>query len=399
LTDHDRLVLVTGATGFIGGRLVESLVLDHGMRVRVLVRNFTHAHRIARFPVELVSGDVTDAASVAAAMRGVDHVFHCVNDPSSPIETTRRGAELVADAALAEGCGRLVYLSSNMAYGEELHGRLAEESSYQDSTNPYVEGKRQAETALLDRHRVAGLPVVVLQPTIVYGPYGSFWTRHCLELLAREDMPLLDGGTNPCNAVYVDDVVAAMLLAASVEEAVGGTYLVSAAEPTDWQSFYGAFAEMLGIDATRVVSAAELEAIRARSRPAGPPRPGATTAARAGMKALARDPDVRALLKRLPVSRPVRRRVRSTAKRLVGVGPSPSPPGAGTVKPAEERRPLHLPGDILMKLFRSTARVEIDRAHRDLGYEPAFDLERGMAMTEAYARWAGLAPTVRAGDR
>ena len=61
--------LVTGGTGFIGGRLVERLVAEHGAEVRVLVRNVARAARIARFPVQMVSGDVAERADVERAWR------------------------------------------------------------------------------------------------------------------------------------------------------------------------------------------------------------------------------------------------------------------------------------------------------------------------------------------
>src|SRR5581483_2476179 len=70
-------VLVTGGTGFIGGRLIERLVLQHGAHVRVLVRRYDSATRAARLPVELIGGDVTHAADVERAMTGCDYVFHC----------------------------------------------------------------------------------------------------------------------------------------------------------------------------------------------------------------------------------------------------------------------------------------------------------------------------------
>ncbi|MGI9287253.1 MAG: NAD-dependent epimerase/dehydratase family protein, partial [Pseudomonadales bacterium] len=76
MTFARKTILVTGATGFIGGRLVERLVLEEGANVRALVRNFSSASRIARFPVAMIRGDLTEADKVREAMQGCDVVFH-----------------------------------------------------------------------------------------------------------------------------------------------------------------------------------------------------------------------------------------------------------------------------------------------------------------------------------
>jgi len=77
MTLRGKQVLVTGGTGFIGGRLVEKLVLECDAKVRVLVRNFAHSASIARFPLEIIQGDVTDTEAVRRAADGCDVIFHC----------------------------------------------------------------------------------------------------------------------------------------------------------------------------------------------------------------------------------------------------------------------------------------------------------------------------------
>ena len=116
-----RRILVTGASGFIGGRVVEKLVRDRGARVRALVRDVAGAARIARFPVELVRGDVTDPPSVRAAASGCQAIIHCAyGNRGSATErhaVNVAGTRNVLDAAVAAQVDRVVHLSTLVVYG------------------------------------------------------------------------------------------------------------------------------------------------------------------------------------------------------------------------------------------------------------------------------------------
>ena len=158
-----KTVLVTGGTGFIGGRLVEKLVLEHEAQVRVLIRNFGTASRLARFPIEMIGGDIQDAACVHRAIQGCDIVFHCAHDArlnqgpqkQMAVQGTENVCRAVIQANATRGHTngtpvRMVHVSTLSVYGPTADGDLTEDTPWQPSKHPYVLAKRAAERLVLD---------------------------------------------------------------------------------------------------------------------------------------------------------------------------------------------------------------------------------------------------------
>ncbi|HWN42827.1 MAG TPA: NAD-dependent epimerase/dehydratase family protein, partial [Thermoanaerobaculia bacterium] len=221
---RDSKVLVTGASGFIGGRLVERLVRQ-GADVRVLVRNPASAARLARFPVTFHLGDVTNTTDLDKAVQGCDLIFHCAYGTTGSQKrrawVNRVGTERTLEAAHRAGVKRAVYLSTLMVYGQTADGDLDETAPRRRFGNAYSDSKLDAEGIALQYSRSGRVPVTILQPTAVYGPYGGVWTVQQLAELKTGRMILVNGGDGLANAVYVDDLVSAMLLAAEKDAAVG----------------------------------------------------------------------------------------------------------------------------------------------------------------------------------
>ena len=146
--------LVTGATGYIGGRLVPEL-LAAGHRVRVMSRS---PERLRDHPwagdVEVVRADAADADEVAAACAGADVVYYLVHALGSGPEfeeTDRRTAQVMARAVREAGVGRLVYLGALVPDGEEL--------------SPHLRSRTEVADILL----ATGVPTVVLRAAVVLG--------------------------------------------------------------------------------------------------------------------------------------------------------------------------------------------------------------------------------------
>jgi nucleoside-diphosphate-sugar epimerase len=282
---------------------------------------------------------------------------------------------------------RVVLVSTMVVYGAGIEGVLDETARWRPSGVAYADAKIEAE-ALAFEHALRGdVAVSVVQPTAVYGPYAPSWTVKVLAALRTRRVVLVDGGVGYANPVYVDDVVDAMLAAATHDAAVGEAFLVSSDEVVTWKEFYGRYEAMLGTTSTVSMSLAETKAHYERTHR----RRGAIRE----LYALLREqPSMRA---RLAATRegsllhPLLRRL-ATHPHLRAALPRPPSPRALDLTPAGRRllKPIEAVHPRHAEFLAAKTEVRIDKARRLLGYRPRFDLARGMALTEAWARWARL---------
>src|SRR5213595_2297140 len=161
----DRPILIIGAGGFIGGRVVEMLQGLLGIPVRASVRRWSSAVRIGRLPVEIVLCDIADADQVRRAMDGVGGVVHCAyGDPAVFVQGTRT----VLQAALEAGVDRVVHLSTMEVYGD-VEGVVFEDPPLRKTGWSYRDAKIDAELACRS-YRDRGLSVSILRPPLCTDP-------------------------------------------------------------------------------------------------------------------------------------------------------------------------------------------------------------------------------------
>ena len=383
-------VLVTGGTGFIGGRLVDHLVLDQGAEVRVLVKNFARAPRIARLPIRMLPGEVTDLKAVTKAVEGCEVVFHCAygneGSPQEQKKVTVEGTENVLNAALNQKVNRVVHVSTISVYGKTPDGEMDESAPRRRSNDVYADSKLEAEELALKYYREKGLPVSIIQPTIVYGPYGRTWTVSPINQLKTNRVILVNGGTGLCNAVYVDDVVQSMVLAAIREKAIGETFLVSGEEPVTWRNFYGAYERILGFESTIAMSST-------KARDFSPKMLKGHSTITQIRRGLREHPYILSAILQLPaiarIYRPIWAVTPGLLKKLVRGALLPTPVSTENI-PSNFEKPVLPLAEAQISFFHARTRVRIDKARRLLGYQPRFDFAEGMRVTEMWARYANL---------
>ena len=220
-------VLVTGATGFIGGNLAR-LLSRQGYNVRALVRPGSDALTINGTNVEQTPGDILDRESVARAVNGCEAVFHCAaaytfwsHDPALVHRTNVEGTRTVLDAALREGVSRVVYTSTVSTVGYSVSGHANEESPVDVGhlVGHYKKSKYKAERVAFDMAS-SGLPVVIVNPTAPVGPWDVKPTptgRILVDFLCGRIPAYVATGLN---VVDVEDVATGHILA--MEKGVPG---------------------------------------------------------------------------------------------------------------------------------------------------------------------------------
>jgi nucleoside-diphosphate-sugar epimerase len=223
-------VLVTGATGFIGGRLTRQLI-DAGHTVRALVRDPARAAGLGT--AELVAGDIRDRASVRAAMKDAEQVYHVAawykigaDDAGQAYDINVVGTRNVLELMREHGVKKGVYTSTIAIYSD-THGHTVDETS--PSSGPY--NSVYERTKAIAHNEVAlpmmaeGLPLVVVQPGVVYGPGDRSAIRDTFVMYLQRRLPVVPKGTTYCWA-HVDDTARAHVLAMD-KGRTGEAYIVA----------------------------------------------------------------------------------------------------------------------------------------------------------------------------
>jgi nucleoside-diphosphate-sugar epimerase len=248
-------VLVTGAAGFLGARVVEAMLISGFAEPVAAIRQWSRAARVACHPVEIVICDITNREQVDAAMDRIDAIVHCAysDDNDSIVNGTRN----LLEAALRNRVQKFVYLSSAEAYGPGGIGNMAEESNPQPAPDSYGEFKLAAERVCQEYH-ARGLKPTILRPSLIYGPFGVSWSIHVANRLQSGKWGLFDSyGNGIANLVYVDDLVQAILLSLTSDRALGQTFNVNGPERPTWNAYFELFNESLQLPPLQRISAAK----------------------------------------------------------------------------------------------------------------------------------------------
>ncbi len=253
-------VLVTGATGFLGGHLVERLV-SRGDEVRALVRRNSDTSFLKTLNVEIVQGDVTQPGTLGPALQGVEAVYHTaakVSDwaPWREFErTTIQGTSNVLKAAAAAGVSRFLHVSTDAVYAlSALRGRITEDSPLERRfgfLDYYRRSKAAAERIARRYQRSGVMGVTILRPGLLLGERDRTIYPGAVEFLESSTAAYLGDGNNRLPYVYVGDVAEACILGVTQPQGAGRIYNVASDEPVTQRDLFDAVAAAAGLKPPR----------------------------------------------------------------------------------------------------------------------------------------------------
>jgi nucleoside-diphosphate-sugar epimerase len=227
-------VVVTGAAGFLGSHVVDMLV-ERGDEVRAMVLPAEDASRLRGLPgVEVVQGDLTDAESLKRAVQGVERVYNVAakTGPWGLEEVYRainvQGLANLIHASLEAGVKRIVHTSSITVYGHHLHGIVTEEHPYHAEDNPYSRTKIAGEKLIANLVKDHHAPVVIVRPGWIYGPRDTASFGRFVALVESGKGFLIGSGKNIVPVVYVRDVAQGLIKAGEAgDEVIGRAYTLA----------------------------------------------------------------------------------------------------------------------------------------------------------------------------
>ena len=223
-------ILVTGGTGFTGGHLCQRLV-GQGHHVRTLSRRGSAVELLEQMGVEIIPGDLGDPAAIAAAVQGVESVYHIAalyrqqkGDPRQFWQINTEAVEHLLAAAVHNGVQRFVHCSTVGVHGHIAHPPATEATPYHPG-DLYQESKLAGELIAQRYMREGQIGVTIFRPAAIYGPRDLRFLK-LFRAIQKQRFVMLGSGTVTYHLVYIEDLIDGIVACGTHDQAIGQIYIL-----------------------------------------------------------------------------------------------------------------------------------------------------------------------------
>lgn len=250
-------VLLTGATGLLGGHLVRAL-RERDEWIRALVLPAEDARSLEALGVEVVRGDITEAGKLEAAVQECELVFHLAGmmgvwrPLADYLRVNVEGTQNLYQAALKAGVRRFVHTSSHTVYGLGYGRFLTEDEPLRPDADPYSLSKAEGDRLVRRLMLTSSMETVIIRPGTFFGPGDKLHFARIADKLRRGRGVILGRGDNHLPFCYVDDIVQGYLLAGYHPQAPGNVYNITNDQPLTQLEIFNEIADAIGGERPRL---------------------------------------------------------------------------------------------------------------------------------------------------
>lgn len=254
-----RRIFITGALGFVGRALAA--------RYRELGAKTCGLDLRAEAALGVTTGDVSKPDEWQEAVNGCDLVIHTAAIVTNNVSREQAwrvnvlGTRRVLEAAIKAGVKRFVHISSLAAMRFILDDQADETAPVMPTGNPYVDTKIASEQTVLAAHAAGEIACTIIRPADVYGPGSRPWTLVPVQMIQKGWFLLPAYGRGVFRAIYIDDLVSGVRLAAEKDEGLGQIFILGGEKAVTCETFFGHYYRMLGKGTPRTMSTSSAVAI------------------------------------------------------------------------------------------------------------------------------------------
>jgi nucleoside-diphosphate-sugar epimerase len=386
----ERHILITGAAGFVGCRLSERLAFSKEYSVTAMVRRWygRGMPRLARLPIKWELADIMNLNDLINATKDVDVIVHLAYGDS---KVNTIGTENVLKAAYRNKVRKVIHMSTAAVHGLDPDGpEVFESAPYEKKGDAYRSSKAKAEKIIYDFQSKYGLPVVILRPPLIYGPFSRAWSVKPIQEINSCGI-LVNGGSGYANLVYIDNLIDAIILAIENDAANGQTFFVVDDEKPVWKEVYERYAAIANKDLQmRSMSIDEIERIRKTIEPSKveqwilvPIKIGSDV-----LKKISRDSTYRIRLMQVPW-------IRFLAKAMLPAKIKARIKGTNKEESSREavnysNNSFPLPSKDMVTLLSTKSTFSNEKIKQTIGFSQKVSLDEGMELTKQWLHYYRL---------